>query len=353
MSKTVSMSEIAKAAGVAKSTVSMALRNHPRISKTERKRIQTIAQTMGYQTNPLVSRLMYELRNSRKEHYVATLALINCTTELHVRNRLYSVDTTCLGVEARASQLGYAIDTFWLYDPAFSINRLSNILHARNIQGLIFYPIVQENTISELDPEGLLWNHFPSVVIGVRPRQPSLTFAVNDHYATGFQLGNKLRQLGYKRIGFIIDRWLDEKLERRFATGFHASHTPGSSTVPTLYMKRQFGGPTPEENHRALQKWLDHYKPDACACLNRYVYDWIVEMGIRVPEDMGVAFIDLGPETEGMAGMNQRHNTEGMAAVDALISQILRRENSVPSFQQGITLESVWQMGRTVRDLRS
>lgn len=347
------MSEIAKTAGVAKSTVSMALRNNPRISEEERARIQKIAYEMGYQTNPLVARLMYELRNSGKERYVATLAMINCSPEQHVRKRLYSVDATCQGIEDRSRQLGYAIDSFWLHDPAFSIHRLANILHTRNIQGLIFYPIIEDNDLSQRDPEGLLWNHFPSVAIGSRLRHPALTFAVNDHYATGYQLGQKLQQLGYKRSGFIFDRWLDEKLERRFDAGFRASHNHRSSNVPTLFMKRQFGGPPPEENRRALQKWLEHHKPDACACLNRYIYDWVIDMGIRIPEDMGLAFIDLGRETEGMAGMNQRHATEGMAAIDALVGQILRRENSLPSFQQGITLESVWQMGRTVRDLRT
>lgn len=44
----VSIKDIAQQAGVAPSTVSRALKNHPRISETMRKRIQTLASEMGY-----------------------------------------------------------------------------------------------------------------------------------------------------------------------------------------------------------------------------------------------------------------------------------------------------------------
>ena len=74
---TPSMAEIAAAAGVAKSTVSLALRNDPRVAPEAREHIQQVAESMGYQTNALVARLMAELRRSKKQSHVATLAMIN------------------------------------------------------------------------------------------------------------------------------------------------------------------------------------------------------------------------------------------------------------------------------------
>lgn len=53
----VSLKTLAEAAGVSRTTVSLALRNHPRISESTRNRIQRIARQEGYHPNPDLRRL--------------------------------------------------------------------------------------------------------------------------------------------------------------------------------------------------------------------------------------------------------------------------------------------------------
>ncbi|MCX7869398.1 MAG: LacI family DNA-binding transcriptional regulator, partial [Terrimicrobiaceae bacterium] len=71
------MSEIARAAGVGKATVSLALRDDPRLRPETRARIQRVARELGYQRNAVVANLMAQLRASRDPKFQATLALLN------------------------------------------------------------------------------------------------------------------------------------------------------------------------------------------------------------------------------------------------------------------------------------
>jgi LacI family transcriptional regulator len=70
------MSDLAAAAGVSKMTVSLALRGHQKISPATRKRIQELAEKMGYRPNPLVQTLMANLRSTRPARYHSTIAWV-------------------------------------------------------------------------------------------------------------------------------------------------------------------------------------------------------------------------------------------------------------------------------------
>src|SRR5690606_18100520 len=54
----VTLSDIAKQAEVHVTTVSLALRNHPRLPERTRKRIQKIAEELGYQPDPVLQALV-------------------------------------------------------------------------------------------------------------------------------------------------------------------------------------------------------------------------------------------------------------------------------------------------------
>jgi len=130
------MQQIAAAAGVSKSAVSLALRNDPRIPKATRSRIQKVANDLGYQRNPVVDSLMTQLRAGRQPSFQANLGLVNCSpkkdlSENHTFRRLRE------GVLRRAEQLGYGVEEFWLQQPDMRPERIKQILETRGIRGLI------------------------------------------------------------------------------------------------------------------------------------------------------------------------------------------------------------------------
>ncbi|NBT49756.1 MAG: LacI family DNA-binding transcriptional regulator, partial [Actinobacteria bacterium] len=67
---------IAKKCRVSKVTVSLALRNSPRISSSMRARVAQVAAELGYTPNPMVSALMTSLRSTRKTKFVCNLGFI-------------------------------------------------------------------------------------------------------------------------------------------------------------------------------------------------------------------------------------------------------------------------------------
>src|ERR1041385_5982377 len=71
---------IADASGVSHMTVSLALRNDPHISPPTRQRIQSVARSMGYRRNPLVSDLMTRMRTART---LDSSAIIAHVTAIH------------------------------------------------------------------------------------------------------------------------------------------------------------------------------------------------------------------------------------------------------------------------------
>lgn len=345
-----SMAAIAKEAGVAKSTVSLALRNDLRVAKEQRQRIQQVAARMGYQSNALVARLMFELRKTRKQKYIAKLATINTTGLPNLHRKISHIKSLLDGVGRRAEQLGYSVDDFWLQDPDLRPDRLAKIFQARNVQGVIFYGIQDESC---LRGSQTIWSNFPCITVGSHQRNPAINFVMNDMHFTSMHACSQLRKSGYSRIGIILDRWLDEVMERRMTAGYTASFEEGDNRPPILHLH------DPQENQRADGKqrfaaWLTRYRPDACLCINRFILDWAKELGMDIPRDMGIALLDLPSDLEGIAaGMTSRPELLGMTAVDTLVGQIHRGEQGIPTLQCGTLIESQWIPGPTVREVHA
>ncbi|MFA6959839.1 MAG: LacI family DNA-binding transcriptional regulator [Opitutaceae bacterium] len=343
-----SLSDIALKACVAKSTVSMALRNHPRISKKQRLRIQKIAVKMGYQNNALLGQLMHELRRSRKQTYVATLAFVNASMDPQVRSRISIVNDWLIGAETRAKQLGYTLDYLWLHEPGISPKRLAQILRARNVQGVAFYALDPNSMLHDWAP---IWEQFSTVTVGARHHSPALHFVSNDQYTTAYKACDQLWALGYRRIGTFIETWLDDILERRFIAGYLA-RKGATSEVPILYFDDELGinqQNKPQHQH-AFNGWFNKHRPDAILCNSSHVLTWLNALNLRIPEDIGVALLDLPREMKGIAaGMEQNPSWTGISAIEVLVGQVLRRETGVPPFQQGTMIESTWIPGPTVR----
>src|SRR5688572_14522424 len=84
----VGLRAVAEAAGVSLMTVSLALRNSPRVSSRTRTRIAQLADKLGYRPDPEISRLMSRLRPARSAGGVV-LAMIDLLPERQKRLQPY------------------------------------------------------------------------------------------------------------------------------------------------------------------------------------------------------------------------------------------------------------------------
>lgn len=126
----VSLKTLAEAAGVSCTTVSLALRNHPRISEATRTRVQRLAVQKGYHPNPELKRLMHLLRDSRGKNTTTVLACVHDDT---------ASPEVLSALQARAAARGYRVDLFpWTGAPV-EATRLDRIFNTRAIRGVFLH----------------------------------------------------------------------------------------------------------------------------------------------------------------------------------------------------------------------
>lgn len=170
----VTLKDIARKAGVNPSTVSRAMRNDPRISEVVRKRINRLAQKMGYRPNPLVAALGAQVRGYRRAPRGVAIAVLNCWPGT---NKSSWRDLYIEGITTRTEQLGYRIEHLLLAELDDSVPRLNKILRARGLRGLIILPVPEEIDLSKLD-----CTHLALATISYSMKNPIVHRAASDYF---------------------------------------------------------------------------------------------------------------------------------------------------------------------------
>jgi LacI family transcriptional regulator len=341
------MADVAKLAGVSKNTVSLALRGSPRVAPETCERVGDAARQLGYRLNPTVGQLMAELRRNRSAGFQATLALINAHESRTALADHPTIPRYVAGCRRRAQQLGYALDEFWLHEPELPVSRWQSIFRARNIRGAVIVGLMQSNRLPvRFTP---LWEEFPALVTGVRTREPALSYAGCDHHSLALMAFEKAVALGYRRPALVLDGVIDELVEGRFTAGFL---TGQSRLAPAGQRPSPFYDVAAARRDRSVfSRWFERNHPDVIFTLYHEVKRWIEEMGLRVPDDVGLIQYEWRADRGDWAGMDQRNDLVGAAAVDMLISMIHHHERGVPEYPRATLIGSHWVDGSTVRQI--
>jgi len=339
------MAQVAKACEVSKNTVSLALRGSPRISAATRERIEDMARTMGYRLNPTVAHLMAELRQNRSPGFQATLAIINAHESRDAFINHPTIPMYVAGCRERAKQLGYRLDEFWLHEPKMPVARWLSIFRARTIRGVVIVGLMQSNRL----PANLaaLWEEFPALVTGVRTREPALSFACSDQHSLALVAFEKAVALGYRRPALVLDDVIDELTEGRLSAGFL---TAQNRLMPMAQRTQPFYQVAAARSDRSVfAKWFGENRPDVIFTLYHEVERWIQELGLRVPDDVGLIQYEWRDDHRGWAGMDQCNDLVGAAAVDMLVSQIHHNDRGIPEHPRATLIGSHWVDGATVK----
>lgn len=333
-----SIKSIAEAARVSIATVSLALRNHPRISKATIARVQKIALELGYRPNPLVTALMTHVRSTSRSESGATLAFLNAYPEKNPLKVSPAYARYFRGVTDRAASLGYGMDTFWTKEPGMTALRLSNILTARGIIGIVVGSL----------PRGrghlsLRWEDFCACSLGYSMWRPHLHRAVSHHaYAMALVL-KKLQRLGYKRIGFAVSPNFDERVDHHWMAHFlwYQHGLEKKNLVPVLV--------DDTANMQRFPKWFAKERPDVVVAAHICAYEWLEKIRVDVPGDTGFVHLDVDAGLMSFSGVDQRPELIGSAAVDLLAGQLNRNERGVPGNPKLMMIEPSWVEGSSTR----
>ena len=336
LKKRILLKDLARDAGVSISTVSRALRNDPQIPEATCRRIQQVAENMGYRTNPFIANLMANIRRGDAENARIPLGLI-----VETRNHYFietNYYTRCIkGLEARAETLGYYLVHIPVKEDALrSIRAGLHMLRSRGIRGVIVAPLY----IPGCDFSDIDWSGLATVTIGHSLAQPRMHRIATNDYFTIQRVLEELQPSKMNRIGYCMLRSTDSILNRAWLAGFKAyqHELPKREVIPVY----QDDGFYREDRFR---NWFTKYRPNVIINCRSVLSNWIQEWGFRIPED--VAMIDLNRTSERFAGIEQRIEIIGATAIDALVAQIHRNEFKLPSFGIETLIEGQWVEGRS------
>lgn len=335
------MHEIAECAGVGKATVSLALRDDPRLRLETRQRIQNIARKMGYRTNATVANLMAQLRASGNQKYHATLGLLNISPDPGSLERSQTGREWIAGCQERASELGYGLQNFWLFDPGTTAAQLSAKLEAQAIRGMVIAG-ADGSTGLQGDFE-TLWRQYAFVAVGHRPGQTGFDFSSNDQFSTALQAVQYLHAAGYHRMGLVLSPELDAMVDRRFSAGYWAG-------LEGLHEDLRIPiWPFLPSNAGAFRAWYEQHRPDVILTLHEEVRQWLLELHVNIPEETALAHLDWHEGMVEWSGMHQNNKLVGAAAIDMLVGELHRNEVGIPTSAKASFIQSRWVHGPSTR----
>ena len=329
------MRAVAKAAGVATSTVSKALRGDPTIPPGRRKEIKRIADRLGYRTNPLVSALMAQLHSQRRRNDPHHIAWIDLWTDEMQAVLGHNGLPALSGARRRASELGYEIEVHSVAKKQISPSRLRQILLTRSQWGLIVPPVPESSMHYPFDMNGLT-----GVTIGTSLREPVMHRVSHNHYQGGLLACAELRARGFRRIGFVLSPWNDERVDAKWRAAYlvQQQHWRRQDRLPPLMVDHG--------NRLEFERWLEKHQPDAILAAESYVGVWLRELRVT---SIRVAWLALDTIKQGTWGVDYRSGLLGKAAVELVIGQMHRHERGCPEIAHTLLIDGIWMGENEVR----
>ena len=347
------LADVARAAGVHVTTVSLALRNHPRLPPETRERLQALARKMGYAPDPLLRALVAYRGRTMERRAPSTLAYVTNWDSAWGWKKVTAHPNFYEGARSKAEELGYKLEHFWTREPGLTHGRLSGILNARGINGVIIASHQREGG----DELHLDWDQFSAVKIDYFPHKPDLHNVTNDQCSIIRLALQRVIAAGYRRIGFVMHRGWNYSVDHLWSAGFFCeqANLAVRDRIPMLL----FPEAEPVEAWMSeskddvvvplarLKEWIARYRPEVIISKGSFVLPRLAEMKLRVPED--VAFVDVFLEKfdGSMAGVRQNYETVGALAVEILAGQLHHNKFGIPQIPTTTFVEGTWFDGVT------
>jgi LacI family transcriptional regulator len=102
-------------------------------------------------------------------------------------------------------------------------------------------------------------------------------------------------------------------------------------------------------NPALFRSWYLRQKPDVILSLYHVVRQWLEDMGLAAPRDIGLIQLERRPDHPDWAGMDQHNDIVGEAAVEMVIGMIHKGECGVPIYPRATLIGSTWVDGATVK----
>ena len=335
-----SIGDIAKAAGVSKATVSYVLRNRPGPSLKMRARVLEVAKERGYIPDARMGSWMARIRDSTSKALIPIAWLDTNWDEGAWKYKFLSPYLE--GAQAKAAELGYRLESIWAGEPGMTMQRISRIVYHRGIEGVV---VTHQTRHFRLN-----WNKVAAVTIEATLQSPRLHRATTDHTFNLLLALKMLKRMGYRRIGIFLERGVGRdsyNLCKAGAYHFQAGIPPAQVVPPLFYVSRE-KDTNRGEIQREFAAWVRAHRPDVIVGHDNRLVAMVQALGLRVPEEMGVAHIATDDDVADWAGINSNRREVGAAAIGWLVYLLQNRQFGVPQAAMNIGIRGTWHGGRTL-----
>jgi LacI family transcriptional regulator len=332
------MRVVAKEAGVSVATVSLALRKHPSIPLTTRRKVEKFARKLDYRPNPLVSAFVAHSRSGRP--LVRHQVIAYLTSHPHPLAQSDHVTRHMEGARERATSHGFKVEEVWLKEPGMTSARIDKILATRNIRAVIINRLPSPQHRIKLD-----WNALSAVTIGTSLLWPELHRVMHSQPESLWLALRQLKRRGYRRVGFAV--LSDSQMAvNKFAT--HTFHVAKRSIYNQDDIPSFLGTSLDRRDPSKFLNWVKKQKVDAIMSPSGPLVGTMRRAGIHIPGKVGFLHINCPENEPSYSGVFQDKRMLGAVAVDYVVSMLYRNERGIPEYPQTILLKCKWREGETL-----
>lgn len=329
----VTQAQVAAAAGVARATVSYALRDNPKIPAKTVARVRAVAERLGYRPNPRVAALMAHIRQAHPVGRGERIAFVWVhTTRVEARQNPF-LRNVFAGARQRATQMGFTLEEFWTNDADMTDLRLEQIIRARGIVGVVLSPVTNAEAAVTL---GWDWRHFAPAVIGNVTWTPELHHAGHHHYLGMRMALLELAKLGCTRPAALIEPQSNERAKRAWEAAFLTQHPqPGAARslvrIDSVKLRVSVGD------------WLRAARADALIVSETALLEnpeiQKVRRQLRLP---AITLYWSSSTPRDVGGIDQCYDRVSAHAVDLVAAQLNANETGVPDLPRIMLFPGRW-----------
>lgn len=331
--------DVAEAAGVHFTTVSMALRGDPRLRPETRNRILAAVLRTGYQRNPVSDALSRWRRPAAGAAFAPRIAyLANRSPEDGFYSPAY-IRVLLKGARDKALALGYGFEVLFVDRGHHDSRSLDCYLKKKGINGLIIGAFEPGRPGLELN-----WDEFCVVQIDSRHLQPAFTFVSNDQLHAVRLSYQKLRALGYRRIGLAVGANDEIATANLPVCGYllEQAGIPRGPQVEPLLFPSNLG---PAAAAEAVASWIKRESMDAVISNWTNLRQLLRRGGIACPAEVACVCTCLQKSGGSLAGVVANLELVGHQLTGMLATLLQSEHYGVPPSPTSTYVEGLWHDG--------
>jgi DNA-binding LacI/PurR family transcriptional regulator len=331
--KAVTMSDVAREAGVTAATVSLVLSRNPAISPTTRDRVRSAVERLGYTLDPYLHALMTSRRHRAVSSRSPVLIFLAPRGQPGDFASLYFA-----GASDRAAAKGFRLEAFSV-DPAdMPWRRVEEIFYTRGIEGLLLAPWPEDHEAPALD-----WNLFSVVGCGTSPKGIAVNRVTSDQFQSALMALQLCREHGYRRCGLVLTERSNRRGDERATAAYwlHASRLNPASRIAPLIVDAW--------DDKCLHGWLEQWGPDVILTPDAtMVREGLERLGWSVTEDVSLVALETSELDDAISGVYADLPRLGARAIDLLVGAIRRNERGLAECPESLMIDGAWTEGTTM-----